>query len=86
MPPTVLLDALTSTDHLLVCTACGTQFDETDPTVLTSCRICDDRTFPYLYQLLYLRLSTSTVFLKALPFPPPNPKRYFAYQPLINAV
>jgi len=32
----------TSTDHLLICTACGTQFDETSLTKLESCRICDD--------------------------------------------
>ncbi|KAI9744408.1 MAG: hypothetical protein M1818_001937 [Claussenomyces sp. TS43310] len=27
---------------LLICTACGTQFDETDSSELTSCRVCDD--------------------------------------------
>jgi len=32
----------TSTDALLICTACGTQFDESDPKALESCRICDD--------------------------------------------
>ncbi|XWX02409.1 hypothetical protein V2A60_010446 [Cordyceps javanica] len=32
----------TTTDHWLVCTACGTQFPTTDRTVVTTCRICDD--------------------------------------------
>lgn len=31
-----------NTDNLLICTACGTQFDVDDPSVLTRCRICDD--------------------------------------------
>jgi hypothetical protein len=30
------------TDNLLICTACGTQFDVDDRTILTRCRICDD--------------------------------------------
>lgn len=29
-------------DHLLICTACGTQFDADDRGTLNSCRICDD--------------------------------------------
>ncbi|KAH0609193.1 uncharacterized protein H6S33_001421 [Morchella sextelata] len=31
-----------SDDSLLICTACGTQFDTDDRTSLTKCRICDD--------------------------------------------
>lgn len=30
------------TENLLVCAACGTQFDIEDPKLLTRCRICDD--------------------------------------------
>ncbi|KAH7391352.1 beta-lactamase-like protein [Cadophora sp. MPI-SDFR-AT-0126] len=30
------------TDNLLICTMCGTQFDEESRTLLTRCRICDD--------------------------------------------
>jgi glyoxylase-like metal-dependent hydrolase (beta-lactamase superfamily II) len=30
------------TDSLLICSACGTQFDIADPALLTRCRICDD--------------------------------------------
>ncbi|KAL0636321.1 hypothetical protein Q9L58_004668 [Maublancomyces gigas] len=29
-------------EELLICTACGTQFDIADPTKLQDCRICDD--------------------------------------------
>jgi DNA-directed RNA polymerase subunit RPC12/RpoP len=36
---------VSSSDDLLICTACGTQFEEKDPKALTSCRICDDRLF-----------------------------------------
>lgn len=32
----------TTTEHLLICTACGTQFDTDDAKLLTRCRICDD--------------------------------------------
>ncbi len=35
-------DMATSTDNLLICTACGTQFDVDNPLLLTRCRICDD--------------------------------------------
>jgi len=36
-------DSLVSeTDNLLICTACGTQFDVEDRELLTRCRICDD--------------------------------------------
>ncbi|CZR55231.1 related to metallo-beta-lactamase family protein [Phialocephala subalpina] len=31
-----------TTDDLLICTACGTQYDIDNPSVLTRCRICDD--------------------------------------------
>jgi hypothetical protein len=31
-----------NTDNLLICTACGTQFDISDRNVLKRCRICDD--------------------------------------------
>jgi hypothetical protein len=31
-----------TTDNLLICTACGTQYDIDNPSVLTRCRICDD--------------------------------------------
>lgn len=30
------------TENLLICTACGTQFDVDNPSQLTRCRICDD--------------------------------------------
>jgi glyoxylase-like metal-dependent hydrolase (beta-lactamase superfamily II) len=33
---------MSHTDSLLICTACGTQFDVDDPSLLTRCRICDD--------------------------------------------
>ena len=33
---------MASTEQLLVCTACGTQFDVENPSLLTRCRICDD--------------------------------------------
>lgn len=32
----------TQADHLLICTACGTQFDTDDRHIITRCRICDD--------------------------------------------
>ena len=38
-PPAGLLS---DTDKLLICTACGTQFDEENKSLLTRCRICDD--------------------------------------------
>ncbi|KAH8813192.1 beta-lactamase-like protein [Xylogone sp. PMI_703] len=31
-----------NTENLLICTACGTQFDTEDVALLTRCRICDD--------------------------------------------
>lgn len=31
-----------NTENLLICTACGTQFDIEDGAILTRCRICDD--------------------------------------------
>src|ERR1700710_195646 len=31
-----------NSDNLLICTACGTQFDHEDRSILTRCRICDD--------------------------------------------
>ncbi|RFU28375.1 hypothetical protein B7463_g7979, partial [Scytalidium lignicola] len=31
-----------NTENLLICTACGTQFDTDDVNLLTRCRICDD--------------------------------------------
>ncbi|CZT47013.1 related to metallo-beta-lactamase family protein [Rhynchosporium secalis] len=33
---------VSETDNLLICTACGTQFDEESRLLLTRCRICDD--------------------------------------------
>jgi len=33
---------VSETDSLLICTACGTQFDVEDRELLTRCRICDD--------------------------------------------
>ena len=32
----------TNTENLLICTACGTQFDVENRQLLTRCRICDD--------------------------------------------
>ncbi|KAL3423436.1 hypothetical protein PVAG01_05183 [Phlyctema vagabunda] len=40
-PPTGSM-AARSTDNLLICCACGTQFDNEDRDVLKRCRICDD--------------------------------------------
>ncbi|KAK5102328.1 hypothetical protein LTR70_000113 [Exophiala xenobiotica] len=36
------LGTLKTSDDLLICRACGTQYDTTDSKALTSCRICDD--------------------------------------------
>lgn len=36
------LGTLKTSDDLLICRACGTQYDTADSNVLTSCRICDD--------------------------------------------
>lgn len=33
---------MSSSEELLICSACGTQFDVDDRTLLKSCRICDD--------------------------------------------
>lgn len=33
---------VSQTENLLICTACGTQFDEESRSLLTRCRICDD--------------------------------------------
>ncbi|KAK6612725.1 hypothetical protein ACHAPC_009271 [Botrytis cinerea] len=33
---------MSSSEHLLICTACGTQFDAEERSILTRCRICDD--------------------------------------------
>jgi hypothetical protein len=35
-------DNMSDTEHLLICCACGTQFDAEDRSILTRCRICDD--------------------------------------------
>ena len=39
-PPAHMIDS--NTDNLLICTACGTQFDISDRSILKRCRICDD--------------------------------------------
>jgi hypothetical protein len=39
-PPADMMGS--STDNLLICTACGTQFDIEDRNLLKRCRICDD--------------------------------------------
>lgn len=42
---------LATSDDLLLCRTCGTQYDEIDRSALTSCRICTVRCLNPLYYL-----------------------------------
>jgi glyoxylase-like metal-dependent hydrolase (beta-lactamase superfamily II) len=58
-----------SSEDLLICTACGTQFDEINPQKLTSCRICDDRMSPTPLNVSLLQAHLSN-FISARQFVP----------------
>jgi hypothetical protein len=61
--------ALTSRDHLLICVACGTQFNTGDQSLIPGCYICDDREYRLLIlsSLIY-HTSKSFLFIILSPF------------------
>jgi hypothetical protein len=75
--------AITSGD-LLVCTACGTQFEEQDSNTLTSCRICDDRPLSRL-RISCFRVKTNFTLYAARQFVPPTGQSFTTLKALYNS-